>query len=180
MSYRRMSEYGAGDRQGVEPSDKPTAPAVTPAPGESIERALTALLAFGGSAKAAAVALDGAIDVETLERWRDIEHADQYAALQAEHGKDIEEAMVREMRDIARLALSGQRLAVEKAIEGLDRANPRDAAQIALNLAKVTQAGVDKILALTGRPTTISEHRSATELIRALASKGVIEVENVA
>lgn len=148
-----------------------------------IDRGLKALLAFGGSPTAAHRALKEAFELDiptgTLKSWRDNVHAELYAKLQEEYGPEIEKAMVRDIRDLARAASTVERLAIEHALEALERGHvrPAEAAQIALNLSKVKQSNIDKLLALTGRPQQITEHRSAAEIIRALEAKGVLELE---
>jgi hypothetical protein len=113
--------------------------------------------------------------VSTLRKWRDSTHSERYAQLQADHGKDIEEAMVRDTRDLARAAAIAERLAIEKTIDELEADRSRiDPAQAAVAMSKVKQSNIDKMLALTGRPQSITEHRNATELLRALEAKGVL------
>jgi hypothetical protein len=148
-----------------------------------VAKGLNALVAFGGSPSQASRALAEAFNLDvpatTLRAWRDSVYADRYVALQTEHGHEIEQALVRDTRDLARAAAHVERLAIEKAVEGLqaNSIRPTDAAQIAVNMAKLKQSNIDKLLALTGRPQAITEHRSAQELIRALAAKGVVELE---
>jgi hypothetical protein len=151
---------------------------------EDVSRALYALIAFGGNPAPAARALESAFDLKiptsTLRSWREGKHANRYAQLQAEHANDIEEALVRDTRDIARAASAMTREAIERTAELM--ADPRlratEAAQIAASMAKVQQSNIDKLLALTGRPQAITEHRSAQDIIRALQAKGVIEIES--
>lgn len=149
-----------------------------------ITRALNALIAFGGSPAAASRALDEAfglkVTTDLLRTWRDSTHAEQYAELQATHGHAIEEAVVRDTRDLARAAANVERMAIEKAMEGVESGQVRtvELAQIALNMSKVKQSNIDKLMTLTGRPQNITEHRSAAEIIRALEAKGVIERES--
>lgn len=168
MSYQRMTGYIA-DRS-------PTERGYTE---QEIVRGLNALIAFGGSPTAASKALREAFDLEvpvsTLRKWRDATHAERYSKLQADHSAQIEEAMVRDTRDLARAAGLAERLAVEKVIEELESGNSRlDPSQAAVNMSKVKQSNIDKMLALTGRPHQIVENRNAGEIIRALESKGVL------
>jgi hypothetical protein len=103
-------------------------------------------------------------------------HAEAYAGLQNEHGAALEQAMVREVRDIARAAGYAERLAVEKVIEEMSKPTSRlDPATVALNMAKIKDTNVNKLLALTGRPQEITEHRSPSDLLRALESKGILK-----
>lgn len=148
---------------------------------QDVTRGLNALIAFGGSPTQAAQALKDAFELDvptsTLRTWRDATYAERYVALQAEHGHEIEQAIVRDTRDLARAAAHVERMAIEKAVEAMQHTNLRatDAAQIAVNMSKLKQSNIDKLLALTGRPQAITEHRSAQELIRALAAKGVLD-----
>ena len=147
---------------------------------EDIDKALYALLALG-SPSAASRALDEAFGLEikpaTLTRWRTATHAERYAQLAENHGADIEAAMVRELRDIVMAATGVMREAIEKTAYAVEnephRIRPTEFAQIAASMAKVQQQAIDKMLALTGRPQSITENRSAAEIIRALEAKGV-------
>ena len=151
---------------------------------EQVRLCMNALLAFGGSPTAASRVIEETyalkVGPDTLRRWRDGKHAELYAGLQEEHGAAIEQVMVREMRDLARMATHAQRLAIEKVIEamsqpGTPRLNPD---QVSTAMAKVTDTNVNKLLALTGRPQAITESRSASELMRSLESKGVLKLSS--
>ena len=145
---------------------------------QEIQRGLNALIAFGGSPTAASKAIREAFDLEvpvgTLRTWRDATHAERYSKLQTEHAKDIEEAMVRDTRDLARAASLAERMAIEKTIESLETSTRLDPAQAAVAMSKVKTSNIDKMLALTGRPQQITENRNANELLRALEAKGVL------
>jgi hypothetical protein len=149
-----------------------------------ITRGLTALVAFGGAAGPASRALKDTFDLrvppDTLKRWKEHTHAERYATLQVEHAGQIEDAMVRELRDLVRASGQAERMAVEQTIESLERGGirPSEVASIAVGMSKVKQSSIDKMLALTGRPQTITEHRSAAEILRALEAKGVLALES--
>lgn len=146
-----------------------------------VERGLYALIAFGGSPAPASRALKDAFGLDvnpaTLRTWRDATHQQRYTDLQIKHAQDIEDAMVRDTRDLARAAGVIVREAIELTHDKIEkfghmiRAN--EAAQIAASMAKVQQTQIDKMLTLTGRPDQITETRSAADIIRALAAKGV-------
>ena len=51
-----------------------------------------------------------------------------------------------------------------------------DPGRAARDLSQVMAQAIDKRLALQGRPTQIVEHRDIAEIVRALVSKGVVEV----
>lgn len=149
---------------------------------QTVTRCLNALIAFGGSPSAAQRALKDTFELDiardVLTRMRDSTHAAQYAQLQADMGNDIEQAIIRETRDLARSAALVERMAVDKAMDEVltGRLRGTEAAQIALNMAKVKQSNIDKLLALTGRPQQITEHRDLNALMNALRSKGILEI----
>lgn len=150
-----------------------------------IERGLYALIAFGGSPAPAARAVKDAFDLdipkETLRSWRDGTHSQRYADLQIKHAADIEEAMVRDTRDLARAAGALMRETIEltwdKVQNNAHTIRANEAAQIAASMAKIQQTNIDKMLTLTGRPDQITESRTAADIVRALAAKGVLELE---
>lgn len=147
---------------------------------DEVQRALYALIAFGGSAAPARRALLAAFDLDvpahTLRSWREGKYAQRYTDLQVAHGTDIEDALIRDTRDIARAAGAAMREAIDRVYEGIGdpRLRATEAAQIAAAMSKVQAASVDKLLSLTGRPQVITETRSAADIIRALEAKGVI------
>lgn len=152
---------------------------------QDIERALYGLIAFGGSPAPARRALIDAFDLDvsttTLASWRDAKYQDRYVKLQERHAQDIEAAMVRDTRDLARAAGAATRVAIERVWDLMENnghtIRATEYAQIAASMAKVQQTNTDKMLALTGRPSAITENRSAADIIRALAAKGVLELE---
>lgn len=153
---------------------------------DQIRTCLNACLAFGGSPTAAARVINETwgwgVKGDWIRKWRDGRHSELYAGLQEEHGAALEDVMIREVRDLARSAMYAERLALDKVIEqmsapGSTRLNPD---QVAANMAKVTDTNVNKLLSLTGRPTAITENRSASDLMRALEAKGVIKTLPVA
>lgn len=175
MAYKRMGDVA---KDATEAKIEAQLPALTEADSET---ALKALLAFAGSPSAAREALIHQYGIDAPEKelvkLRDVTHAERYSALQTQYAADIEEAMIRELRELARAAMHGERLGIENAVKALPKLPPIPAAQVALNLSKIKQTNIDKLLALTGRPTTITETRSAADLLRALAAKGVVELE---
>lgn len=150
-----------------------------------VERGLYALIAFGGMPAPAHRALKDAFDLDiptaTLKTWRDSTHQERYTNLQIKHGQDIEEAMVRDTRDLARAAGALVRESIEltynKIAEAPHLIRATEAAQIAASMAKVQQTNIDKMLTLTGRPDQITETRSAADIIRALQAKGVVQLD---
>lgn len=176
-----MSMNEATAKMRVEREAREKEPTFEPLPEEHQDLALKALLAFAGSPSAAAEAMKHqygvTVDPKELARMRDHTHAERYAALQREYAADIEEAMVRELRELARAAMHGERMGIENAVKALPNLPPVPAAQVALNLSKIKTSNIDKLLALTGRPTTITETRSAEDIMRALVAKNVLTLE---
>lgn len=143
-----------------------------------VEIGLKALIRTGGRAKSAEKYLEDEgvrIPAYMLHKWK-ISHAAEYDALRETHAAEIEAHLAHDWRDNARLAVDGSALAVEAAIENLESGKDSDPARTAANLAKVAQSSTDKLLALTGRPTQITETRNAGEIIRKLVQLGVVKV----
>lgn len=65
--------------------------------------------------------------------------------------------------------------AVEQTYERLAKGEIADPARAARDLSQIRTQAVDKRLALQGRPTQISEHRSPDEIVRALEGMGVVK-----
>ena len=147
---------------------------------EEITTGLMALIAWGGNANAAAKALkaEGKLDTTgaTLRSWATERFADRYDELREKYQEQIERGLIQELRELAGLALQGERLAVEKAMSRLEAGKDEDPGRTAANLARVAQSNTDKMLSLSGRPTSIREDRNLEEIMRSLAAKGVIQL----
>lgn len=146
---------------------------------EEIELGLMALVKWSGSATRASRYLKstGRLDVGvvTLGSWKET-HAIRFDELREKHSAEVEETLAHEMRDVAGLAIAGQRLAIEKATEALEKGWEKDPARAAASLARVSQSATDKLMTLTARPTQITETRNLPEILRSLAAKGVIQI----
>lgn len=142
---------------------------------KDIERALRAMIACGGSATEAKRILgDGAPTVATLERWRDVAHSDRYAEIANSEGRSLEEAMVRDFRELANRAAAVQRKAIDRTDELVERMSGPEAAKAALDMAKVAGTNLDKVLVLTGRPDSITEDRTVAEIVRGLEARKLL------
>ena len=133
---------------------------------ETVERALTVLALSGGNGREAERRLKEMgikISYATLYEWKD-RHAVRYQQIQDERAPQIEETIIRELRETAvmasRVALKGLE-AAEKEIEAGDS---KDAAASARNAATVAGIATDKLLVLSGRPTQITESRTSEDL----------------
>ena len=147
---------------------------------EEVTAGLLALISWTGNAAAAARALkaEGRLDVSssTLTRWAREVHAARYDELREKYQEQIERGLIQELRELAGLALQGERMAVEKAMARLELNKDEDPGRTAANLARVAQSNTDKMLSLSGRPTSIREDRNLEEIMRSLAAKGVIQL----
>lgn len=141
---------------------------------EEITRGLMAMVAWAGKAVDASKSLkEQGLDVptSTLRTWIQTTHSDEYQELRSKYAHKLEEALVRDMREVAIRATRAQQKAVEEAEKRLERGADTDPARTAAALSKVSQTSTDKLLALTGRPTAITETRGLNEILRSLAQK---------
>lgn len=142
---------------------------------EQIDDALTALIAFAGNAKGACVYLESEgkrVPVATtLKEWAQTTHWERYEELRELHAGKVESKLTHDMFDATRRATEGVVLGVEKAVEKLEKGQDQDPGKTAANLASVAQRMTDKGLALSGRPSRITESRDAAEIVRALVAR---------
>lgn len=141
---------------------------------EEITTILMALVAWAGQTGPASNYLKAekgiAISPSTLTSWK-TRYADRYDELRERHSAQLEGNLANEMREVARLAVEGTRLAVEKSIERLENGKDQDTARSAASLARVAQTSTDKLMTLTGRPKEYTESRDATQILRGLVAK---------
>lgn len=137
------------------------------------QRAFVALaLAGGNSVKAAPLC---GLGESTLRRWRR-EFAEEYERVRHELAPRLERvavseayARVVELGELEALAIRKLQAAIEE-----DKIPARDLPSALRNITTSKAINVDKILALSGRPTSVVEHRSAGELVRRLAALGAV------
>lgn len=118
---------------------------------------LIALARFNGNPALAEE--ETGIPAATLSMWKgDPEYRETRERFQS----IVEQEFVKQAREVALLELEVERRAAERTLKALKdepwRVNPRDAAQIANNMAKAKGANIDKVLTLTGRPKEIVQH----------------------
>lgn len=136
---------------------------------------LIALVASGMSAKLAYDSLQQqGIDIpeRTLNDWK-TRHSAELDALHDKYAPQLEQGMVRRTRDVALLAFDTAAQAVQLERERIQAGNVKDAAKTAQYLTTTGAIMTDKMLALTGRPSQITEHREPSQIIRSLAAKGI-------
>lgn len=142
-----------------------------------ITTALTILAMQGGDAKKASKEIKGLGEAGLRKLAAD--HEDDYRRIQDRVKGQLEEDAIRTMRERLAQAAEGERLAIQKVIDGLHGANfirPSEAAQTALSMSRVKATNMDKLLAMTGRPNHIIEDRTAQEAVRSLVHKRVLRV----
>jgi hypothetical protein len=142
----------------------------------TIETALIMLALAGDSpTKATAMLKHGGIKVSraALAEWRDAD-PERWSRIR-------ENAAARIERDVAHtaraLAIDYAQLEAEAIAETrlkLASGDTRDPSTVARNAAVGKGINVDKLLLLEGRPTAITEQRSADDVLRGLAAKGYI------
>lgn len=141
-----------------------------------ITAGLLALIASGGNARAAARSLVGTqheIPHRTLVDWRH-RYAERYLELHEQHAPDIERALTAEVREIALDAFNATRIGISQTREKLEAGELKDPAGATRNLATTGAIAADKLLALTGRPTSITEHRNPDDVLAKLQDRGII------
>lgn len=157
-----------------------------PAKGESlfseqeITDCLMAVIAWAGNCSAAHRYLQAeekrCPSVGTLADWIKGRYAIRYDELREKFRDQLETNLANEYRDTARLAVEVQRKALDRAMENLEGNNDKDPSRTAANAATVADKMTGKLLALTGRPTSIREDRNLEEILRSLAAKRVISL----
>lgn len=139
-------------------------------PPETVEAGFTALALANGNARIARENLaEQGIDVaeRTLARWRS---QPRYIELHEQRKAEIEQAAIRQWREITVTGAHAQLLATERAIEGMDDLDAKDASAVAKNLAIATGVAADKLLIFTDRPNQITQHREPEQILRQLES----------
>ena len=140
-----------------------------------IDDALTAMIAFAGNVTLAIRYLkqEGkrAPSPTTLNIWAKTTHWQRYEELRETYSQKVEQTIANDMRDATRAAVEVQRLAIEKTKERLEAGKDDDPARSAANLSHVSRSATDKMLALLGRPSQITETRDATEILRSLVTR---------
>jgi hypothetical protein len=144
-----------------------------------ITEGLMALVAWAGNASAASryLASEKQLQIKpaTLSGWKQV-HSIQYNDMRDKYSSQMEEQLAHEYREVARNAVEVMRVALEKAHQALLSGDEKDPARAAANIARVGQSATDKLLSLTGRPTQITETRNLDEILRSLASRGVLQI----
>jgi hypothetical protein len=145
---------------------------------EEVDTALLCLAVHGGQSFKAQAELAGRgieISDSTLRMWKARDYPERYRFIQEHHGSQLEDVLVRNQREVAVSATL-------KALEGLDsidleQVEQKDRAKAVQALQTTAGIATDKVLTLTGRPTQVTEHRSAEQVLRKYGGT-VIDVEH--
>lgn len=145
---------------------------------EEHKQAMVTLASLSGNAMLASKVLDEEhsiyLDPDELQMMRVSSYREMYERLQEEMGAHLEEMMIREAREVANRALVLERKLLDATEQQLANNKMLDPARAAAHVSKVKQTSIDKMLALTGRPTKITASQDAATIIRALEGKGVL------
>ena len=142
------------------------------APSE-IQAALTALAFFGGNSIRASQ--QTGIDASTLRHWKITDHRELYREIQEREGPKLEAiAADQALEVILRSSEVEHSLLDALATVAHDPEQSKTASEIAGALQRtVTARGISttKRLELTGRPTSIIEHRDGNDILRSIGAR---------
>lgn len=136
-------------------------------------RGLLALALAGGNARRASE-LCG-VPESTLKRWR-VQDAAEYERARIEVAPKLEAVILSDMREFVLEASRVKAVALQKTLEALeaDEIPKRDLPGALRNITTAEAISVDKIMVLSGRPTSVVEHRSLGQLVARLAAIGAV------
>jgi hypothetical protein len=119
------------------------------------------------------------IQLENIKRNK----AAEVEKVRKQYAPQLEAKLTGDMLDEARYATEVINLAIQRTEERLKANLVIDPARVARDLSQIRSQGIEKKLALEGRPTSITENRTPDEIVRALVGMGVakeITVESTA
>jgi hypothetical protein len=151
-------------------------------PMERVIEALTVVVECRGNMAEASRRTD--LPYHLLRNWTQETYADRYQEIEQRFGQEIEQQIVMEARHTAHQAAQAVRIGVEKTLDEIQTGElkGRELAQATYALAKIMGTNVDKVLALTGRPTNPGRGGTpeALGILRELEAMGAIQVVNQA
>lgn len=155
-------------------------PVATPT---DIDRALTTLAYYGGNSARAAEELG--MNERTLRKWRLETHRDRYLEIAEREAPRIEAMAAQQARELVVRASETEHTLIDRLNDRLasDETTSKELSELAGTLQRVTTSkGINgtKLLELTGRPTSIVEHRDPAQTVNALARKLGITVDSTA
>lgn len=155
-------------------------PDATPA---EIDKALTTLAYYGGNAARAARELD--MSASTLKLWRTHTHRDRYLEIAEREAPRLEAIAAQQARELVMRASETEHSLIDRLNDRLasDETTSKELSELAGTLQRVTTSkGINgtKLLELTGRPTSIVEHRDPTTTVNAIARKLGLTIDSTA
>lgn len=112
---------------------------------------------------------------KTLADWRDT-YPRRYQFHATQSARELEERIVTKQRAIASAALDVVHDAIQKEADRVKAGDVRDMAASARSMATTSAIATDKLLAMTGRPSSIVQHeRKPEQIIAKLQELGVVE-----
>ncbi len=138
-------------------------------PAVKIDQGLMALVLCGGRAKEAAQHVG--VTERTLNRWKQ-DNPGRYLEIQRDKGAEIEAMALDSLRAFVVASEHVKVVALEKTLEYLESGKPRDPSAVLRNVATSQGLAISKLLELSGRPTSVTEHRNLDELLARLKHLG--------
>jgi hypothetical protein len=150
---------------------------------EQVVEALTVLVNCRGNLTRAAE--QTGITAPTLSTWAQERFPDRYMEIEERFGREIEQRIVMEARETAFMAGEAERKGIQQVMKEIEAGEitGRELAQATYALSKIKSTNIDKVLALTGRPTNPQGKGSVADalgVIRELQSSGLLQVVNEA
>ena len=146
-------------------------------PNEAVENGLLAIVASNGKCRKAERLLQSRgvhnINAKQLYVWKQ-EHQARYEELREQHAPDMEKRLTSGLRDTSMLASEAMQEAVSQALKRLEKGDDKDPAKTAALLASTSDKALRNMLALQGRPTSISENRGIEASLRWLVANGIL------
>jgi hypothetical protein len=137
---------------------------------EQVTTALTMVALAGGNCERAAGRLHEAgfhVHPSVLRYWR-ANYPNRYAQAAQDVAPQVEANVVHLHREIASQSAETVLKAIRLEERRLEHGKVENAARSAKDLSTAAAIAVDKVLALTGRPTSIHEHRTPEQAMKRL------------
>ncbi len=148
-----------------------------------IDQALTTLAYYGGNSARAAEELG--MSSSTLRQWRLYKHRDRYLEIAEREAPRIEAMAAQQARELVIRASETEHTLIDRLNTRLadDETTSKELSELAGTLQRVTTSkGINgtKLLELTGRPTSIVEHRDPAQTVNAIARKLGLTIDSTA
>lgn len=135
---------------------------------EEVDTALLCLAVHGGRSQKAQDELAGRgieVSQQTLCEWKLHNYPERYRYIQEHHAHQLEDVLVQNQREVAVSATAAALDAIDRVHDTISLVEPKDLPKAAQALQTTAGIATDKVLTLTGRPTQVTEHRSADQVL---------------